>query len=526
MHSLRLLVSRGYRGLVAPIVVLWILSVLLRLQTYDPRENVQDLDATYHVLLTVQALREAPPSVHHYLPIVNLARSPQQNLNFGSTVPDARGNRFYTSFGSIGFLVPYAVLGAFHADANPQNLMAMNFAIHLLATLLLALLVYEALGASAISPELRGTATLLTACTYLFSIETLFSHGLIYWHHSLFQPVWMLQLLFFLRVLRRWEGGEGATRAQLAGLIVTSVLGPSIEWTGYIANLAIAGWLWWYARDSSADPARRTPRRLAIAVIAGALLAGVTFLAHFALTIGIRPLVLALGKRAVARDAAAGSLWGLVRGYYRSFLLLPLLALAAPLCVRAQSRRWPDVPEPLLALVVVAAIPLVENLVLMQHATEYTFDRPKAEIVLCVLLAIGLTQLRRGAQRAFAAAWIALVAANAIYHPGRTRDISETLAHDRAVLDALQPVARPCALYAVTGYARGWVYLTLHTNVAERIANPEMLMRLARVRGSCQAILLVGTSVGNEIYDWAGAVVFNPPDSLREFELQTRARAP
>lgn len=511
-----------FRRLVAPIVVLWLLSVLVRLQSYDPRQNVENLDATYHVLLTVQALRESPPSVHHFLPIVNLASSRQRNLNFGSTVADAAGNRFYTSFGAIGFLVPYAVLGAFHADPTPQNLMAVNFAIHVIATLLLALLVDEALAESGVERRTRSLAVLLSAATYLFVNESLFSHGLIYWHHSLFQPVWMLQLLLFFRIVRRWDAVERPSRAQFAALIAVSVLGPMVEWSGYIANAAIAGWLWWRARAACAASPRRGPRRLALAVLAAAALAGLVFVAHFALAIGIRPLVAALTERAQARDAAAGSITALLRGYYQSFLLLPMLAIAAPFVVRAQSRRWPAVSPALAGLLVVTAIPLIENVLLMQHATTYTFDRLKAEIVMCLVLAIATTQLRDAAQRVFAALWIAIVAANLLYHPNRTRDMSLALAHDRAVLEALQPVAKPCALYAVTGYARGWVYLTLHDNVAENIANPDMLRRLAQVRGSCQAILLAGSNIGNQIYDWIGAVVYDPPDSMRVFELQRR----
>ena len=36
--------------------------------------NVTNIDASYHVLLTVRALNETPASIHHFLPTVTLGR--------------------------------------------------------------------------------------------------------------------------------------------------------------------------------------------------------------------------------------------------------------------------------------------------------------------------------------------------------------------------------------------------------------------------------------------------------------------
>ena len=120
----------------------------------------------------------------------------------------------------------------------------------------------------------------------------------------------------------------------------------------------------------------------------------------------------------------------------------------------------------MVALLVVGTIPLIENLLLLQHATQYSFDLLKALIPICLLGAIALSLADGITRRALGAVWAAMLVVNVVYHPGRTRDLAAALDHNTVILGALDKIAKPCALYAVNSYARGWAYLTLQHNVA------------------------------------------------------------
>jgi hypothetical protein len=491
----------------AAVVGLWIASAALRLAMYDSRENVANLDATYHVLLTVRALQETPASTHRFLPLVTLGASPERGIPFGSTIPDANGLYYYASFPPAGFLAPYVFFAITHLPLTPFALMLFNLGVHLAATILLCVLVRDALVFLCVSEMRRNAAVLLSAATYLFSTESLYGHGIIYWHHSLFQVAWIAQLVFLARLLRERETGVVSRRTTI-GLLATSFLGPSIEWTGYLCDATIAAALWWIDR--------RSLRRLALGVLAAAVLAGALFLVHIASVVGMTPVVDALRHRFTERSAAHGSLVQLAIEYFHSFSLLPLLALIAlfslfSLFVKGEER----LPKAVVVLLVVATVPLIENLLLMQHATQYGYDRLKALIPICLVLGLALVRAQPMLRRGIAVAWVLLIGANIAYRADRTRDISSVLANDGAVLRALDRVTKPCTIFAVPSYARAWVYLTVGHNVAERVPNADSLRALTIRHGACQGVLLTGDVLGNQIYDWRGAVVFDPPNSVR-----------
>jgi hypothetical protein len=504
--------GRRRSSLLVVVLVLWLVSVGVRFAMYDSQENVVDLDATYHVLLTVQAYRETPVSVHRFWPLVTLGTAPERGVPFGTTVPDDHGIYYYTSFAPAGFLAPYLFFQITRLPLTPVSLMLFNLGIHLAATVLLCLLVRDVLRALAMSDDDSYAPIIFAAATYLFSTESLFSHGLIYWHHSLFQVVWLGQLCLFFMLLRSREANTRVPRWFTPVFLGMAFLAPSVEWAGYIGNMAIAGWLLWSARA------------MAIGVLAATVVAGIAFLAHATSIIGLEPLVASLGHSFHQRGRAHGSLALLALGYVQSYFLLPLFALAAPLIVRARRAGGLGLTNSVVALIVVGTIPLVENLLLLQHATEYNFDRLKALIPICLLGAIALALAGGVRRRALAVVWAALLVVNVANRPGRTRDLTVALGHSAAVLRALDKDTKPCTLYAVNSFARGWVYLTLHHNVAENVVSPDSLRVLTLRHRACQGVLLIGGENGNQIYDWTGALVFDPPDRVRTLIVRRAGR--
>jgi hypothetical protein len=510
------------RRLLLPITLFFALSVAVRLWRYDERLVPSNIDATYHVLLTVRAMNETPIAVHRLLPIVTLGRPLDRDVRFGDAVRAPNGIYYYTSFPPLGFVAPWAFFRVTRLSATPRNLMLFNFGLHYAATLLLALLVAEAL--AGLAPDLDGDTqrlvVLLGAVTYLFTFEALYSHGIVYWHHSLFQVVWLAQLVALARILRATSCAHPPRRLDVALLCLLSVIGPSVEWTGYFADAATAGVLWWRGRHDAAT------RKLAPAVLAGGCLAAIAFVAHFASVIGLGPLAAALRARAGARSAAHASLVALGAGYVESFgAMLPFVV-----AVIAVYTRWGDrrIPARVVALLAAAGLPLVENLVLAEHATTYAFDRLKVLVAIVLIIAVLSVRLTATARQRVLFAWMAVLAWNAA-HLGTSRlhVVRPALSSNDALMRRLDAIARPCAIYATNAVNRGWVELTLGANAYESVPRLDSLRALVAARGACQGVYLpISLDAGESIYVWRLAAIYDPAEARVDTIPGTAHRRP
>ncbi|MBP1173299.1 hypothetical protein JOE49_000551 [Paenibacillus sp. PvR133] len=82
-------------------------TIFVRTSNLKPYSNINIIDASYHVLLTIDALKENSIKDHLLLPIVSLGLVEDKYISWGATVSDKKGNYFYTSFPQLGFIVPY-----------------------------------------------------------------------------------------------------------------------------------------------------------------------------------------------------------------------------------------------------------------------------------------------------------------------------------------------------------------------------------------------------------------------------------
>jgi len=64
-----------FRRFLLPIALLFLASAAMRWQWRDERSVISNIEASYHVLLTVEAMDETPIAEHRFLPIVTLGRS-------------------------------------------------------------------------------------------------------------------------------------------------------------------------------------------------------------------------------------------------------------------------------------------------------------------------------------------------------------------------------------------------------------------------------------------------------------------
>ena len=84
-----------FRVLVPAIVALFAISAAIRWSWRDDAV-VSNIDASYHVLLTVEAMNQTPVAVHRLLPIATLGRSFDRDVKFGAAVRGDSGI-YYTT---------------------------------------------------------------------------------------------------------------------------------------------------------------------------------------------------------------------------------------------------------------------------------------------------------------------------------------------------------------------------------------------------------------------------------------------
>ena len=497
--------SIPFRRFLPVILALFAISAALR-WSWRSDPIVANIEASYHVLLTVEAMNETPVSVHRFLPIVTLGRELDRDVRFGASVRGPNGIYYYTSFAPLGFVAPWAFFHLTGLTPSVDHLLVFNLCLHLAATILFALLVCEIVSALGVDRTTQAWAVVLTAATYLFTFEALYSHGVIYWHHSLFQVVWLAQLLSAARVLRNVDAGMPLRRREAALLLATSLIGPAVEWTGYLASATIAVLCFWRSyRTSRADL-----RRLGFGVLAGPAIAGVGFIAHFVAVIGVDPLIAALKARAGARSTAQGSLDALGKGYIESYgallVFVPSIVVAGIFAARTRLPGW------LFAIIVAAILPVGENLLLAQHATMYHFDRLKALVPMVILVVVSIAVMPTAFRPRAVFAWLAVFCwCSAGITRSRTIGVAPPMATNDALMQRVAPKARSCAVYATNAVPRGWVELSFGANAYEAVPSVDSLKHLVSARGACQGLYFrAARRPGEAMYVWQDVAIFDP----------------
>lgn len=216
----------NHRLLYILLIMLILFSVVIRAPKAD-KQNFYNADATYHVLLTMKAYDETPISVHKFVPIVSLGSIEDKDISWGATIKDKFGNFYYTSFSAAGFVAPYLFVKVFHLPINENSLYIFNTFLYVLS-FVFSYKLFKNIFQTRLAKQYILIVVFLI---YLFQPEIMHSQGIVYWHHSIFQLVFLIQLNMFLDI-------ENKTKAILFFLLC--LVAPYIEWTGYISNLGFA----------------------------------------------------------------------------------------------------------------------------------------------------------------------------------------------------------------------------------------------------------------------------------------------
>lgn len=356
-----------------------LISIALRFPTAETQIYIC-ADATWHSLLTMQAYSETPAAVHKFLPLVTLGGADDKGIPWGATIPDQYGNYYYTSFSALGYFVPYVFVRLFNLPINEQSLYIFNSVLYLLSfTLMVALML------KLFEEKLPKWLIVIVSALYLFQPEILHSQGIAYWHQSLFQVVFLLQLLLFADLRGKWRH---------IAFFLLCLVAPYFEWTGYVSNIGFAIALFMNKSVSvntkfvqlQTDRLVKPFAVLVLTVLSFALFA-VHYLAVVEKKTFFKALVARFGARAFSANGA--TLKALATGYMSSFgtlIIITAMVLMVTLLVRATRTALRKLFSEQRIILFVMVFALLENLIMRQHAIAYTFDRMKGVFPLLIIL--------------------------------------------------------------------------------------------------------------------------------------------
>lgn len=497
MYYARKLCKQWGMGILAVVLALGIAAY-----KYHPGEiNYHNGDATWHTLLTLEAYGATPVKTHLFLPIISLGQEDDKEITWGATIPDQEGNYYYTSFSPAGYVAPWLFMRVFHLPVSQDSLYLFN-------SLLFA--ASAAIWCSFISWFYRKHSWgwlmgLLALEIYLLSPELLHSMGVSYWHQSLMQVTLPLQLAAYL------YSKETGSRFALGAFCLLTLANPYIEWTGYVANMGYAAAELFTAWKDS--PRKALGRAAGIGALTAASLG--LFVGHYLLRVDSQKFFSVMKGRFLARSAdAAVTMADLTGGYVDSFLFFWLLIIALIIWNLIRTRKL-ELHH--LLTMFLLAVPVLENVLMKNHAVYYTYDRMKGVFLLsfvaCQLVESlfrqGASPVKTGVAACLGAAVLGL--ANLQSYVNNEKYIWETdYRQDNQVLaEYINQNYRDSVLGLENSEIRGYMNLLFGRGIYERKGR-DTLEEIAWQEGKRYVVMLQIEEMGvNCVYDLGGAEIYD-----------------
>lgn len=373
-------------------LILFTASAFIR-KPYDG-EGFTMSDATYHVLLTMQAYSETPASTHEFLPIQTYGPYFDKYIDNGpSLIQDELGNSYYVSFSPIGFYTPYLFCRLFHLSLSVRSLYIFNTLLMLCCAIIIGTIMFFLFD--------NLFLAIVSAMAYSFLPEVLYTQGIVYWNHSLSQLFLLFQTLLFVLIFIK---GRNKVPFYILFFIV-SFLYPYSEWTGFVSNIGMA--LAILILDFKLEKQENKSKRCSLSVsglISIILLALITigamgyYIYRFARKSSVTEVIQTMAYRAVSRSKATFA--DLIKGYFVSFMpiiIIVALLLIIVLLVEKSRKTFKDMflNKVNFVIILILLFPLVENAFMTGHAIAYTFDRLKGASIFVYLLIMELMALKQ-----------------------------------------------------------------------------------------------------------------------------------
>lgn len=486
-----------------------LLSVRVVLAPQQDSQNYVNSDASWHMMLTARALDETPASVHRYLPLVTLGADTDKNIPWPNLNADSEGNYYYTSFSPLSFNVCYAFFKITGLPLGETGIYILSSVVSTACFVLLALLLVRLL-----RDKLPAWLVLCASfLLYFFLPEMLHSNAMVFWAQSLWQLVFLAQLNVYLNL--RQKGGTG----RYILFFALALLSCMTEWTGYVANVGFAAVAFFglFGKTAKEEGRAGAKKRWGFSAgLAGCCVAALAlFLLRFSAVMPLGDLLESLTGRMDARAGSRYRLLDLLWGYWDSFhwfwVLLGLLTLLA-LLLPAARKRYAEIFKETRGMLFVMLFPLLENLLLMNHASAYTYDRMKAVIPLILLFLYAVYALasryapKGAAVRAMLLTVLVGLSVVSLWRydrygmvgGSRYRWEMQGYAQDYALAEYVNANFDPDeSLLGMESSVRGWATLCFGRGIYEHSVDSEMIER-AVAQGKRYVIIMVVQDNGEQ----------------------------
>lgn len=386
--------KKSKNNLYKVIIVLFAVFIVSCIYRYPSEgEGFYNSDATYHVLLTMQAYDDSKFSDHSFLPIQTYGSKNNKSINNGpSILQDVNGNNFYVSFSPLGFYAPYLFCKIFHFPLSIGSIYVFNCLLMLICALLCSYLIYI------IFKEKKFSIMAFVA--YIFIPEILFTQGIVYWHHSLSQVLLLSQLVLFAKLT--FQPTLKHKRFFQILFLLVSFLYPYLEWTGFVSNIGFAICIFINGFYFSEKDQKRKLNYNHVATTKVVILGVITVLSlgyylwRFSKISMVSEIITSMLSRASVR--AEANYIDLLKGYLNSYkpqLFFPAICIILTLFnKKTRKNLWTLISDKkILVLLIAATIPLFENIVMTGHAILYTFDRLKFAPLLILIMMLAISSL-------------------------------------------------------------------------------------------------------------------------------------
>jgi hypothetical protein len=355
-------------------------------------------DATWHTLLTIEAYNETPVSQHLFLPIVSLGGTEDKGIPWGATIPDSEGNYYYTSFSPMGYFLPWLFMKVFHLPICEKSLYIFNCLLLVISSGLminLLSLVYQ-------DNKNRTLLCFLGGIIYVLMPEILHGMGIVYWHQSILQVTLLLQIIAY------YQYAVLDNKKYKMIFYILAFLNPYTEWTGYVANVGFA------LAEIILNCKNNWKKGFGKAVLLGfiSIAAFGIFTLHYMLRIDAASFFAALRSRFLVRGVTSnnGALSDFILGYLKSFKYAWILLVILMIWCFIKTKKL-ELTGGILWLIM--SFPVLENIIMKQHALTYTYDRMKAAWILVFLICEVIRNIldnSRGKEKALCIGLFTLVA--------------------------------------------------------------------------------------------------------------------
>lgn len=459
-------------------LLLVVISILIKSYKLDAIHNIRNVEASYHTLLTVKALNENTGSDHFFLPSVTLGGDVNHNVGWGATKPTPTGSYIYTSFYTPAFILAASFFYFSGLDINLENLSYLNLFIGFITSLFLLSLFLKTKKIRTINDVIFIALPAITVT--IFSTEALLSTGVIYWAQSVYNLIFAASLFTLYVFLEK----RGSSRK--SGMILfLCFLGPLFEWTGFIYNIGLMIIFYSYLKN----------KKLASQIFFVTFLSGFFLVLHYFIALGIENTIIGFVSRFSARTINSNILL-LPYGYvmsYGLFLALAVFLLFSFIRNKSDGKIY-------IAIVFASLFPLIENIIMYQHASQFSFDRLKLIIPLSILLFIYLCRVKKQYRyMAFLSVLVCSLQNIYAYKLLVNNSIIWNITH-KSNLEIVQEVKKQtdisCATIATNVSVRGYYNLIFNRNIYEGITLP-IALKLPR-NNQCDLVYIDASGQPND----------------------------